>query len=213
VTTIEVQRGGQRPGARFARRALGAIVVFSMGVGSVALRDAGAQEAPNQAADEAQFVTLINQVRAERGAGPLAVNPELGRVARQWTIKMKAAGDISHNPNLAKEVNANWRKLGENVGVGPDVPMLHEAFVKSPAHLKNIVDPAFDQVAITIEYADDVFYVTQQFMDTDDRSTATTAKPPTSTAPGAPNELALKPNAKKSSKKPSKKTAKKSTSK
>jgi hypothetical protein len=216
VTTIQlqrqVQRSDQRPRARVARRALGAVVLLSLSAGSFSLRGAGAQDAPDRVVDEAQFVSLINQVRAASGAEPLVVNQELARVARQWTLKMKSDGDISHNPELSKQVNASWRKLGENVGVGPDVPMLHDAFIKSPAHLKNIVDPAFDQVAVTIEYAGDVFFVTQQFMDTDDR-TASTAKPTATPAPsnGAPNELALKPGQKSTKKKPP--TKKKTTTK
>jgi Cysteine-rich secretory protein family len=165
----------------------------------VTMRGASAQ-VTDVAADEAEFVRLINELRASKGAGPLTVHEELVRVARPWTVKMKAAGEISHNPDLAKQVNANWRKLGENVGVGPTVPMLHDAFVKSPAHLKNLLDPAFDSIGITIEYDGDVFYVTEQFMDI----AADSAAPKTSTAPApqaqssaVPNELALKKPVKK----------------
>lgn len=177
----------------------------------VTMRGASAQ-ATDVAVDEAEFVRLINDLRASKGAGPLTVNEELVRVARPWTVKMKTAGEISHNPDLAKQVNANWRKLGENVGVGPTVPMLHEAFVKSPAHLKNLVDPTFEAIGITIEYDGDVFYVTQQFMDIATDSAA----PKTSTAPvppaqssAVPNELALKKPVKKAVKKVVRKVVKK----
>jgi uncharacterized protein YkwD len=149
------------------------------------------QDVSTQQIDESKFVELINKERAAKGAGPLTVHVELVRVARTWTQRMKSDGDISHNPNLAKEVNASWRKLGENVGVGPEVDMLHTAFVQSPAHYKNIVDPAFDHIGVTIEYAEDVFYVTEQFMDLDDRTVATTAKPPLPTNSKAPEQLAL----------------------
>ena len=152
---------------------------------------AGAQSAPNRDNDEAQFVVLINQLRSTVGAPPLTVHPDLVRVARGWTSKMKANGAISHNPNLAGEVTADWRKLGENVGVGPDVQILHDAFVKSPAHYRNLVDPAFDQIAVTIEYDATGFYVTEQFMDTDDRTSSTSAASPKPTTASAPNELAL----------------------
>ena len=55
---------------------------------------------------------------------------------------MVANGGISHNPNLANDVSANWTKLGENVGVGNDVDSLMNAFINSPAHYHNLVDPA-----------------------------------------------------------------------
>lgn len=174
------------------------------------MKGAGADES-TVAAEEAQFVTLINELRLSLGAPPLVVNVELVKVARPWTVKMKQAGEISHNPDLAKQVTSNWRKLGENVGVGPSVEMLQEAFVKSPGHYRNLVDPAFDSVGITIEYDGDIFYVTEQFMDVNDGTKAPgtpVAAPKASSA--APNELALKSPAKKTVKK---KTVKKSTSK
>ncbi len=180
------------------RMALGALMI-SVAVVPMTVDGAGAQSAPNRDADEAQFVLLINQLRTSQGLQPLTVNPDLARVARGWTAKMKANGAISHNPNLSAEVTADWRKLGENVGVGPDVPILHDAFVKSPAHYKNLVDPAFDSIAVTIEYDTTGFYVTEQFMDTDDRTTSTAPAGgvKTTTASAAPNELALaKPKAK-----------------
>ena len=54
---------------------------------------------------------------------------------------MVQAGQISHNPNLGSEVSGDWTKLGENVGVGYDVDGLMQAFINSPAHYKNLVDP------------------------------------------------------------------------
>ncbi len=178
-------------GSRALKRMALAALVISVGVLPMSMRGAEAQTTPNREADEARFVSLINELRTSQGLQPLIVHPDLQRVAREWTAKMKASGAISHNPNLSKEVTADWRKLGENVGVGPDVPILHDAFVKSPAHYKNLVDPAFDQIAVTIEYDATGFYVTEQFMDTDDRTTSTASAAPKATTASAPNELAL----------------------
>jgi uncharacterized protein YkwD len=190
---------------RITLRLVGVAGIVTLGLLPATIRGASADEA-NVAKEEAQFVTLINEVRASVGAQPLSVNVELERVARGWTKKMKAAGDISHNPDLAKEVTADWRKLGENVGVGPTVELLHAAFIKSPAHYKNLVDPAFDSVGITIEYSGDSFYITEQFMDVSDRATPAPGAAPSAQAatPGAsvpPNQLALKPKVRKPKKK------------
>jgi uncharacterized protein YkwD len=188
---------------RFAGRIALAAGLATLVAVPTSIHGAAADEA-NVDKEEAQFVTLINQLRVSQGAPELTVNVDLVRVARGWTKKMKEAGDISHNPDLAKQVTANWRKLGENVGVGPTVEILHAAFVKSPAHYRNLVDPAFDQVGITIEYAGDSFYVTEQFMDTDDSKAApSAAKPPAvpTQQSSAPPQLALKPKAKKPAKK------------
>ena len=67
---------------------------------------------------EAQFVSRINSLRASKGLRQLQVSGELTGVARNWTDRMVANGQISHNPNLGSQVSGNWTKLGENVGVG-----------------------------------------------------------------------------------------------
>jgi uncharacterized protein YkwD len=199
-TTILGKTG--RPSRRFALRVALASAIATLAVVPASLRGASADEA-KVAQEEAQFVTLINQLRVSKGAPELTVNVELVRVARGWTQKLKAAGELSHNPDLAKQVNANWRKLGENVGVGPSVEILEQAFEKSPAHYRNLVDPAFDAVGITIEYDGDTFWVTEQFMDTADPKPAPAAKQsaaPSKQSSSAPPQLALKPKPKKRSK-------------
>jgi hypothetical protein len=45
---------------------------------------------------------------------------------------------LHHNPNLAS-VTSGWEALAENVGVGPDVARLHEAFMESDGHRRNIL--------------------------------------------------------------------------
>lgn len=153
-----------------------------------------AQAQVDPAADEARFVDAINQYRAQNGLGALATDAELLRVARNWSAQMRAAGEISHNPNLRTDVRANWRKLGENVGVGPTVADLHQAFIDSPAHRRNLLDPTFQRIAIGIVYdTDGTIFVTEQFMELQAATAAPSpgASPGTSAAPAAPTQLAL----------------------
>ncbi len=181
------------------------------------IRSASAGEA-DVVAEEQQFVRLINELRASKGAQPLVVNVELTRVARDWTKVMKNNGKISHNPMLKCQVKEDWNRLGENVGTGPSVEGLHEAFVKSPGHYKNLVEPSFDSVAVTIEYAkdeygNDTIFVTEQFMDMDETKKPNSVDPDCAAAGYAPSnatpeQLALKPPAKKPAKKVAKKTKK-----
>jgi hypothetical protein len=145
---------------------------------------AAAQTDPATA--EAEFVARINDLRASKGLGQLTVDPELVRVARAWSEKMAAADQISHNPNLAKEVAADWQKLGENVGVGMTVAKLHEAFVKSPAHYRNLVDPDFTHIGVAVVIGrDGALFTTHQFMKLRPRAAAAaaaTAAPPATTS-------------------------------
>ena len=78
---------------------------------------------------------------------------------------MVQAGRISHNPNLSSQVSGNWTKLGENVGVGPTVDALMQAFINSPAHYRNLVDPEWNYIAVGVtRAADGQLYTTHNFM-------------------------------------------------
>ncbi len=78
---------------------------------------------------------------------------------------MVGAGQISHNPNLAGEVGGAWTKLGENVGVGYDVASLMQAFIDSPGHYQNLVEPSWNYVGVGVQVAGDGrIYTTHDFM-------------------------------------------------
>ncbi|HEX2850031.1 MAG TPA: CAP domain-containing protein [Acidimicrobiales bacterium] len=129
-----------------------------------AVRPAAA-EPPDPATAEARFVQKINDLRAGKGLRPLEVHPELVTVARAWAAKMAAADRISHNPNLTTEVTADWQKLGENVGVGMTVDALHDAFVASPAHYRNLVDADFAYIGVGVVIGrDGAIFTAHEFM-------------------------------------------------
>ena len=113
--------------------------------------------------DEAQFVSKINQERASRGIPTLAVKGDLISVARRHSDRMAADGTIYHNENLAHEVGGGWSALGENVGMGPTVETLHNAFMASPGHRSNILDRDFNQIGVGVTVRDDTIYVTEVF--------------------------------------------------
>jgi hypothetical protein len=169
---------------RVSRKLLGSV----LGIILLAAFSVLATPVPAGAADsgtEAQFVAKINNIRAQNGLAPLAVYGELRGVARNWTDQMVANGGISHNPNLANEVSANWRKLGENVGVGGDVDSLMNAFVNSPAHYKNIVDPQYNYIGVGVSYdGSGRMFTTHDFMRMDNESAP--ADPAPAPAPPAP---------------------------
>lgn len=130
---------------------------------------------------EAQFVGRINSLRASKGLPALQVSGSLVGMARAWTEQMAAAGQISHNPNLATQVVDAWTKLGENVGVGYEVGQLMDAFIASPAHYDNLVDPAWTHVGVGVTLGSDGrIFTTHNFM------TLGGAGVPPATAPPAP---------------------------
>src|ERR1700741_2060924 len=113
--------------------------------------------------DEATFVAKINDLRAGLGVAPLQVNANLVDKARAWSAGMAAADKIWHS-TLSDGITEDWKKLGENVGMGGAVDGLHKAFVNSPHHYENLVDPAFGYVGIGIVMNGGTIFVTEEFM-------------------------------------------------
>lgn len=115
-------------------------------------------------ADEQRFIDLINADRRAAGLGPLAVVPELVEGARIHAERMRAAGEIYHSDDYATHVDG-WYKMGENVGRGGSIDTLHQAFMDSPGHRANILDPDYDGVGIGVIWDGGVPYVAEIFMD------------------------------------------------
>lgn len=142
--------------------------VFRRRVVIVALAAAGALIAATGASaavdDEQTFVDLINADRRAAGVGPLTVVPELVEGARDHAAEMRAAGTIYHSDDYGSHVDG-WYKMGENVGSGGSVESLHGAFMDSPGHRANILDPAYDGVGVGVVWDGGVPYVVEIFMD------------------------------------------------
>src|SRR5690606_35401635 len=77
---------------------------------------------------ESQFVAGVNAVRARAGLPALQVHPQLTSVARAWADRQASVNAISHNPNLTSQVAGAWTLVGENVGTGPEVAGIMDAF-------------------------------------------------------------------------------------
>lgn len=134
---------------------------------------------------EAGFVAKINDLRAGKGLGSLTVDAELTAAARDWAGSMAAAGRISHASSLSSGVSSNWSKIGENVGVGPELDSLFQAFVDSPTHYDNLVDPVFTRVGVGVVVVDGTIYTTHRFMALFPDPTPTPAAP-AAPAPATP---------------------------
>jgi hypothetical protein len=119
------------------------------------------------AGDESCFLSAINAARTAAGAAPLSVQGDLLRIARSWSQTMATAGQLFHDPNLSKLAPSSWLTLGENVGTGPTCDAIAQAFMNSPEHRRNILDPAFTTVGVgVVDSADGTVWVTEDFMGT-----------------------------------------------
>jgi hypothetical protein len=133
--------------------------------------------------DEATFVAMINDLRSSEGLTPLRLDPTLRTQARLWAREMADAGSLSHAPDLSPGITVDWDVLGENVGVHAihDLEALFQAFVDSPGHYENLVDPRFEYVGVGVVYdSDGTIWTTHRFM-----SVRTGARPPAHEAPAS----------------------------
>ena len=109
------------------------------------------------------LLAKVNALRVSKALGPVRLDGELARFAQSWSDHMGAVNVLDHNPTLA-DAPGNWSRAGENVGVGPDLDALFDAFVASPAHYANLVDPGFDRVGIGITLTPGgLVYTTEDF--------------------------------------------------
>jgi hypothetical protein len=128
------------------------------------------QAAPASAASSPSaaesFIADINALRASHGIGALRENSTLDSMAHNWSLHLEGVGSLSHNPGLTSQAPSTWRKLGENVGVGPSVSALQTAFTNSPEHYANMVDGSFNQIGVDVEIdSNGALWVTEDYME------------------------------------------------
>lgn len=105
---------------------------------------------------EKELRTYINEVRDNRGARELGMKKFLVRAARRHSRQMASTGQLVHSTDLASYAGSrDWNILGENIGYGPSVDVLHEAFMDSPPHRKNQLNKRFRNIGVGMALGDD----------------------------------------------------------
>lgn len=133
MTTLRVRRTAQW--------VAGLSLTVTALVGSAALASSAS------ASPAGDLGTATNTARISAGLAPLSINAQLSAVAQAWANNLATAGTLSHNPGLRTQVT-NWTVLGENVGMAGDVPTVQNAFMHSPEHKANILDPRYTQMGV-----------------------------------------------------------------
>lgn len=185
-------------------RVFGAMVIAAL-VAVAPADPAGGQDAPPAAGSasatiaatlEAEFVGAINALRSSQGLPSLSVHPNLVDKARSWAAAMAVEGRIWHS-TLANGIVADWKELGENVGMGPSVASLHAAFVASPSHYANLVRADFTHVGVgVVVNPDGTLFVAEEFMTlqpVDEAQAATPSAPAPSPDPPAEHAAIVMP--------------------
>ncbi len=92
-----------------------------------------------------ELLTLVNQSRSEAGLRPVTRDIQLEVKADLWAQHMRDTCTRSHSV-LKDGAPQDWYRLGENVGNGGSIQQVHTAFLDSPLHRANVLDPSFSSM-------------------------------------------------------------------
>ena len=114
--------------------------------------------------DQGTMLDLINGERAAHGLRTLQTHWDLEDDASLQTARQVRKGTIFHTSDLTGVMSSGWSSLGENVGVGPNIPLLHDAFMDSPGHRANVLGDWTHIGISTKEATNGQTYITVIFM-------------------------------------------------
>jgi uncharacterized protein YkwD len=124
------------------------------------------------AAAEEAVLALLQRARREAGLPPLAPAAELRRAARRHSDEMLRRGFFGHRSpargGLARRLadeQLPYVQASENLVLSTSPQRAHDALLASPAHRRNLLDPALTHVGIgvAVSPARGLLYITQCF--------------------------------------------------
>jgi uncharacterized protein YkwD len=142
---------------------------------------AGASQVACDTSDAEQFrETMLAVIRASRAAARMCGdsshgatttvtwNPLLAEAALSHVQDMATFNFFSHEgsdglsvSNRADNVGYNWRAIGENIAAGQlDIEEVHQGWLDSPGHCRNIMNPIFTEVGAACVVGSDTDYGT-----------------------------------------------------
>ena len=102
------------------------------------------------------MLSSVNLERSRRGAAPLVLCAALNRSAQGYADEMAFTGRFAHTGadnsqpwDRMMAAGYQWTTAGENLALGQsDVPSVMTAWVNSPGHYANIINPAFVHLGV-----------------------------------------------------------------
>jgi hypothetical protein len=121
-------------------------------------------------AKQEQLLALTNQARAQAGVAPVKWDPALAAAAMKHCMRMAAEGPIGHQypgePDLSERAGlagAHFSLIEENVAVGAYPAQIHQGWLNSPGHRRNMLNPDVDTVGIAVVALGEVLYAVVDF--------------------------------------------------
>lgn len=108
---------------------------------------------------EVEFLQLLNQYRAQNGAGPVVMDQYLGTAAEHHTMLESSTNNLFHDyPEIGFSWSQNMRDHGWTAGgwlaeitagSSADAAVTLNVFKNSPPHNEGMIDPKYQTVGIS----------------------------------------------------------------
>ncbi|MBE9108354.1 CAP domain-containing protein [Nodosilinea sp. LEGE 07298] len=118
--------------------------------------NSGVTVAQADIAIDQDLLRLVNTERQRVNAPPLTINDKLTAAAQRHAQDMATSQRMSHDGSdgstMRSRIDAtqyNWSNIGENVAMGqPTAAEVMSAWMNSPGHRRNILNPAFTELGV-----------------------------------------------------------------
>ena len=123
---------------------------------------------------QARALQLLNRDREKHGLAPLVYSAALTELADRYAADLIARGFFSHDDpdgrspfDRMRVAGIAYRHAGENLAINDSVDAAQAAFMNSPTHRANVLQPQFTEVGIGVRVAPNgKTYVVQKFIGT-----------------------------------------------
>jgi uncharacterized protein YkwD len=126
--------------------------------------------AAQPSSDEQALFDATNRERAALHLQPLEWEPLLAAAARQHALLMSREHEISHQypgeaslEERAAQAGARFSTIAENIASGPDAAGIHDGWMHSAGHKKNILSPDVTALGVAVIQRGDDLYAVQDF--------------------------------------------------
>jgi len=96
--------------------------------------------------DQESVRAHVNDSRQAHGLHALGDDLAVRLKAQDWAGRLAEAGDLSHSALSSGLDGVPWVAVAENVGRGSSIGSVHDAYMRSPSHRANILDPRWDRM-------------------------------------------------------------------
>ena len=124
-----------------------------------------------------KIIELVNELRAEKGASPVASNEMLQAAATIRAVETEESfshtrpdGTDAFTVFEEEGIPYPYRAVGENLGMATYylsdeemAELLFNGWVESEGHHENMIRPEYDEIGIGVHYDGEILYVTQLF--------------------------------------------------